>query len=336
MAQSYFNEQMAEIPATFSLFARHLPVDWGYFVAAGLDDVLTFLEEFRYSAKEIEYLRSTRLFTKVFLEHLAGLRFTGSVRALAEGTVLFPHEPLLEITAPCIQAQLVETAVLNQMHFQTIIASKAARCVEAAAGRLVVEFGLRRTHGSDAGLKVARSAFIAGFDSTSNVLAGQQYDIPIAGTMAHSYVQAFADELSAFRGYARAYPQSCVLLIDTYDTLEGAHKATIVGRELAAAGDTLRGVRLDSGDLVDLSFKVRAILDAAELRNTTIFVSGNLDEHSVSDAVQRGAPIDAFGIGSRLGTSADAPYLDMAYKLVAFDDQPVLKLSTGKATWPCP
>jgi len=336
MAQSYFDHGLATMPATFSLFARHLPPGWGYFLAAGLEDVLVYLERLTFSPDDLAYLETTGLFSNAFLDNLGQLHFSGSVRALPEGTVFFPQEPLLEVTGPLIEAQLVETVVLNQMHFQTLLASKAARCVQAARDRRLVDFGLRRTHGSDAGLKLARSAYLAGYDATSDVLAGQRYAIPIAGTMAHSYIQVFPDELTAFRAYARSYPEACVLLVDTYDTLEGTRRATIVGQELAAEGHRLRGVRLDSGDLAELSFPVREILDAAGLDDTTIFASGNLDEHVIAAAVARGAPIDAFGVGSRLGTCADAPYLDMAYKLVACGGRPVLKLSTGKATWPGP
>jgi nicotinate phosphoribosyltransferase len=335
MAQSYFDRRM-DAPATFSLFARHLPAHWGYFVASGLADVLTYFEELSFGDEELAYLESTGLFTRPFLEHLGRLRFTGSVRAMPEGTVCFPDEPLLEVTAPVIEAQIVETIVVNQVHLQTLIATKATRCVEAAAGRRLVDFGLRRTHGTDAGLKVARCAYLAGFDATSNVYAGQRYGIPIAGTMAHSYIQAFPDEISAFRAFAQSYPDDCILLIDTYDTLEGARRAATVGHELVSAGHRLRGVRLDSGDLIALSFAVREILDAAGLAETTIFASGSLDEHEIAKAVARGAPIDGFGVGSRLGVSADAPYLDMAYKLVAYDGAPRLKLSAGKATWPGP
>jgi nicotinate phosphoribosyltransferase len=335
MAQSYFNERMAA-PATFSLFARHLPADWGYFVAAGLEDVLAYLEGFAFAEEDLAYLECTGLFTTAFLTHLGGLRFTGQVRALPEGTVCFPDEPLLELTAPIGEAQLVETVIVNQVHLQTLIASKAARCVEAAQGRRLVEFGLRRTHGTDAGLKVARCTYLAGFDATSNVRAGQAYGIPIAGTMAHSYVQAFPDELAAFRAYAQSYPDACTLLVDTYDTMEGVRRAAVVGQELAAAGHRLRGVRLDSGDLIEQSFAARTILDAAGLADAVVFVSGSVDEHLVARAVARGAPIAAFGVGTRLGVSADAPYLDMAYKLVAYDGRPVLKLSAGKATWPGP
>ena len=333
MAESYLAEGMMA-PATFSLFARKLPKGWGYFLAAGLDDVLNYLESLSFDEGDLSYLESTGLFSHPFLDYLGQLRFTGTVRALPEGTACFPDEPLIEVTAPMIEAQLVESVIVNQIHFQTIIASKAARCVEAAHGRRLVDFSLRRTHGTDAGLKVARSAYLAGFDATSNVLAGKVYGMPIAGTMAHSYIQAFEDEFTAFRTFARAYPDACTLLIDTYDTVEGARRAAIVGREMAATGHRLRGVRLDSGDLIGLSFQVRRILDAAGLADVTIFASGSLDEHAVAEAVDRDAPIDGFGVGSRLGVSADAPYLDMAYKLVAYDSQPTLKLSTNKATWP--
>jgi nicotinate phosphoribosyltransferase len=333
MVQSYFDQGMAA-PATFSLFARHLPADWGYFVAAGLDDILAYLEAFAFAEEDLAYLGRTGLFTAAFLAHLRGLRFTGRVRALPEGTVCFPDEPLLEVTAPIAEAQLVETVIVNQVHLQTLIASKAARCVQAAQGRRLVEFGLRRTHGTDAGLKVARCTFLAGFDATSNVRAGQVYGMPIAGTMAHSYVQAFPDELAAFRAYARRYPDACILLVDTYEPLEGVRRAALVGQELAAAGHRLRGVRLDSGDVIEQSFAARAILDAAGLADAVVFVSGSVDEHLMARAVARGAPIAAFGVGTRLGVCADAPYLDIAYKLVAYDGRPVLKLSAGKATWP--
>ncbi|MBI3974088.1 MAG: nicotinate phosphoribosyltransferase [Chloroflexi bacterium] len=335
IAQSYFDHGM-HAPATFSLFARHLPPGWGYFVAAGLDDVLTYLETLAFDAGDLDYLRSTGLFTEPFLALLGRLRFTGSVRALEEGTVFFPNEPVLEVTAPIIEAQIVETVVFNQVHLQTIIASKAARCVEAAQGQRLVDFSLRRTHGTDAGLKVARCAYLAGFDATSNVLAAQRYGIPPAGTMAHSYVRAFPDETAAFRAFAETYPDGTILLVDTYDTLEGTRQAARVGRELAAAGHHLGGVRLDSGDLVALSFDARRILDEAGLCDATIFVSGSLDEHEIARAVTSQAPIDGFGVGSRLGVSADAPYLDMAYKLVADAGEPTLKLSAGKATWPGP
>jgi len=334
MAQSYLDEGLGERPATFSLFARTLPDGWRFFVAAGLADALAYLEELRLADDDLAYLESTGLFTPALLERLAGLRFSGEARALPEGTLFFPHEPVLEVTGPVLEAQLVETALMNVVHLHSLLASKAARSVDAAQGRLLVEFGLRREHGGDAGLAAARSSYLAGFDSTSNVLAGKLYGIPIAGTMAHSFVEAFADELEAFRAFARAYPDRCTLLVDTYDTVEGARRAAVVARELAEQGHRLHGVRLDSGDLVELSRRVRAVLDEAGFPDAMVFASGNLDEEEIERLLAAGAPIGGFGVGSRLGTSADAPYLDLAYKLVAFDGRPVLKLSQGKATWP--
>lgn len=333
MGESYFQEGMHEL-ATFSLFVRHLPADWGYFLAAGLDDVLTYLESVAFSPDDLACLQATGRFTPDFLAYLSRFRFTGTVRALPEGTIFFPQEPVLEVTAPIIEAQLVETFILNQVHFQTLIASKAARCVEAAMGRQLMDFGARRTHGTDAAMKAARSSYLAGFDSTSNVLAAARYGIPPAGTMAHSYVESFSDELSAFRAYARTYPDTCVLLIDTYDTITAARRAVTVAEELAVMGHRLRAVRLDSGDIVSLSRSVRRILDEAGFHDASIVVSGGLDEHEIRDLLAQGAPIDLFGVGTRMGVSADAPYLDMAYKLVEYGGLPRLKLSAGKATWP--
>lgn len=334
MGKSYLAEGMAERPATFQLFCRHLPQGWGYLVAAGLDDVLAHLEELRFTGDDLAYLESTGLFGPSLLERLARLRFTGDVRALPEGTLFFPDEPVLEVTAPLLEAQLVETAVLNQIHFQSLIAGKAARCVEAAQGRGLVDFSLRRTHGAEAGLKVARASYLAGFASTSNVLAGRLYGIPIAGTMAHSYVECFEDEQAAFEAFTRAYPRSSTLLVDTYDTVDGARRAGRVAHALAERGGRLGAVRLDSGDLLELSRRVRRVLDEDGLPEVGIFASGSLDEREIARLLAGGAPIDGFGVGSRLGVSADAPYLDMAYKLVAFDGRPVLKLSAGKATLP--
>ena len=334
MAQSYLDEGIDRRPATFSLFARTLPGGWRYFVAAGLEHALRYLDELSFGEDDLAYLEGTRLFTPAFLERLARFRFTCAVRALPEGTLFFPQEPVAEVEGPVLEAQIVETVLLNVFHLHTLLASKAARSVDVAQGRRLVDFGLRRTHGGDAGLAAARSSWIAGFDATSDVLAGKLYGIPIAGTMAHSYVEAFADELEAFRAFARSYPDDCTLIVDTYDTVEGTRRAAVVGRELAGRGHRLRGIRLDSGDLVELSRRARAILDEAGLADTTVFVSGNLDEAEIARLLAAGAPIGGFGVGSRLGTSADAPYLDMAYKLVAFDGRPVLKLSKGKATWP--
>jgi nicotinate phosphoribosyltransferase len=334
MAQSYFAEGVHGRRATFSLFIRQLPRGWGYLVAAGLDDVLAYLETFAFTGDDIARLEKTGLFTADFLAFLAGVRFTGDVRAMPEGTLFFPDEPVLEVTGPLLEAQLVETIVLNEVHFQSLVAAKAARCVDVAGGRTLVDFSLRRTHSPAAGMRVARSSFLAGFDSTSDVLAGTEYGIPIAGTMAHSYVESFPDELEAFRAYARAYPDRAILLIDTYDTVAGARRAALVGRELAASGHHLVGVRLDSGDLARLAPEVRAVLDEAGLEDAILFATGGLDERDIATLLAGGAPIDGFGVGSRLGTVADSPYLDMAYKLVVLDGRPTLKLSVTKATSP--
>ncbi len=334
MGESYLAEGLAEREATFSLFFRTLPAGWGYLLAAGLEDALRYLEELRFDDDDLAYLERTGLFSAAFLQRLRALRFSGSVRALTEGTAVFPGEPLLEVTGPILEAQIAETMVLNEIHLQTLVASKAARSVEAADGRTLVDFSLRRTHGGEAGLRVARSSYLAGFDATSNVLAGCRYGIPLAGTMAHSYVQSFADELDAFRAFARAYPDDAILLVDTYETLEGTRTAVTVARELAESGHRLRGVRLDSGDLAELSRKAREILDAAGLEDATVFASGGLDEAGIARLLAAGAPIDGFGVGTKMGVSADAPFLDFVYKLVEFDGRPVLKLSAEKATLP--
>jgi nicotinate phosphoribosyltransferase len=333
MAASYFGESMRE-SATFSLFVRTLPAGRSFLVAAGLEDVLEYLAGFRFSADALAYLGRLGFFDPRFVEFLGGVRFTGTVRAVPEGTVLFPDEPFLEVTAPLIEAQLVETAIMNICHLQTVLASKAARVVLAARGKPVVDFGLRRTHGIDAGLKAARASHIAGAVMTSNVLAAMHYAIPPSGTMAHAYITAFAREMDAFRAFTRAFPDRSILLIDTYDTIAAAHKVVTVARELAGTGHRLTGVRLDSGDLLALSREVRRVLDDGGFRDVRIFASGGLDEDAVDRLLAAGAPIDAFGIGTRMNVSADAPYVDMAYKLVRYDGRDVLKLSPGKETWP--
>ena len=334
MAESYVGEGLAEREATFSLFFRSLPTGWSYTHAAGLDDALHYLEDLAFSEDELAYLEQTGLFTARLLDRLRRLRFSGEVRAMPEGTIVFPHEPLLEVTAPLVEAQLVETMVLNELHLQTLVAGKAARCVEAARGRLLVDFSLRRTHGGEAGLKVARASWIAGFDATSNVLAGLRFGIPLAGTMAHSYVESFADERAAFDAYARTYPETAILLVDTYDTLQGVHKAIATARDLAADGHRLRGIRLDSGDLLELSRRARALLDEVGFEDAMILASGGLDEIDIARLVDAGAPIGGFGVGTKLEASSSAPFLDMAYKLVELDGRPVLKLSAGRATLP--
>jgi nicotinate phosphoribosyltransferase len=333
MLQAYFEEGM-EAHATFDLFVRQMPPTRNFLVACGLDDVLGFLERLSFDAQAVAHLARFDQFSTRFLDWLSRLRFTGDVFAVPEGTVLFAAEPILEVVAPLPQAQLVETFVTNQVHLQMVLASKAARIVTAAAGRTIVDFGLRRTHGADAGLKAARSLFIAGVSATSNVLAGALYGIPVAGTMAHSYVQAHDDERSAFRRFVELYPDTAVL-VDTYDTLQGVRTVADLAREL---GERFRvsAIRLDSGDLEVLASAVRKALDEAGLRRVKIFASGGLDEHSIAELVSRGAPIDGFGVGTRMGVSEDAPALDMVYKLVDYAGRGRTKLSPAKQILPGP
>jgi nicotinate phosphoribosyltransferase len=331
MAQSYFHENMTA-DATFSLFIRKYPENRGYFVNAGLADAVHFLERMHYSQENLDYLDSTGLFTQKFLHCLSTVTFEGSVHAMPEGRIFFTDEPVIEVTAPIIQGQLAETAIINAFNLQVTLATKIARCVTAAGRRRLVDFSLRRAQGGDAGFRVARSGCIAGMAATSNVLAGKVFGIPLSGTMAHSFVTAFSDELSAFRAYARLYGDETVLLIDTYDTLNGAFKAVQVAREMACEGRQLKAVRLDSGDMISLSRRVRQILDEAGFERVKIFASGSFDEYKIDRFVKEDAPVDAFGVGTRMGVSSDAPYTDMAYKLVAYDGRPVLKLSSGKQT----
>ncbi|MDY6987553.1 MAG: nicotinate phosphoribosyltransferase [Thermodesulfobacteriota bacterium] len=333
MAASYFENRMAE-PATFSLFIRKYPPHRAYFVAAGLEDILEYIADFQFSKDDIAFLEGTGLFSKDFLHYLKTLRFTGKIRAIPEGEIFFADEPILEVTAPVIEAQLLETLVINTIQVQSMIATKAARCVHAAKGHGLVDFSLRRTHGIDAGLKVARSSYIAGFVATSNVLAGKLYHIPIAGTMAHSYVSSFGNETEAFRAFSRSFPKKSILLVDTYDTIEGAKKAAIVGQEMAQRGERLLGVRLDSGDMTKLSQEVRKLLDEAGLEGSQVFASGNFDEYKIEKAIKDGAKIDAFGVGTKMGVCADAPYLDIVYKLVQYGERSIMKLSTGKVNLP--
>jgi nicotinate phosphoribosyltransferase len=319
-------------PATFSLFARTLPENRSFLVTAGLDEALDRLQRLRFDAEAIAYLRTLDQIRPDFLDFLAGVRFTGDVWAVPEGRVVFAGEPLIEVQSPLIEAQLAETVLLNALHFPTLVATKAARCVAAAPGKALVDFGLRRTPSIDAGLAVARAAYLAGFASTSNVMAGQRYGIPVAGTVAHSFVQTFAGELDAFRSFANTFPGPVTLLIDTYDTMRGADHAIALARELEDEGKSLLAVRLDSGDLADLSGRVRQQLDDAGLTKVRIVASGGLDEFDLAELTRVGAPIDIYGVGTRLGTAADSPYLDMAYKLVEYDGQACLKLSTDKQT----
>jgi nicotinate phosphoribosyltransferase len=331
MLEAYFEQGMRET-AVFSLFVRRLPEQRNYLLACGLDDVLSFLETLSFDAAALTYLGSLGRFSDRFLGHLEQLRFTGDVYAVPEGTPVFALEPILEISAPIAEAQLVETFVMNQIHLQTLLASKAARVVEAAQGRPVVDFGLRRIHGIDAGVKAARAFHIAGVSATSNVAAGQAYGLRLAGTLAHSYIQAHEEEYEAFRAFARLYPDT-VLLVDTYDTLAGVRKVVELAAEMGPAF-RVSAVRLDSGDLGGLALEARRILDAAGLHRVGIFASGGLDEDQIDRLLAAGAPIDGFGVGTEMGVSRDVPALDIAYKLVQYADRARLKLSAGKEVLP--
>lgn len=331
MAASYFAHRIFS-PATFSLFIRNTHPERNFFVAAGLEDVLNALTAFHFSKQDLQYLRSTDLFSDDFISYLARLQFSGNVCAMPEGTIFFSNEPILEVTAPIIEAQIIETALLNTIGFQTMIASKAARCIYAAGGRPLIDFSLRRTQGQDAGIKVARNTYLAGFAGTSNVLAGKIYEIPTSGTMAHSYIEAFSDELESFYAYSDTFPESTILLIDTYDTLQGAKNAVKIAKALQERGNSLVGVRLDSGDMADLSQKVRDILDDAGLFEVKIFASSGFDEFKIARVISEGGKIDAFGVGTKAGVSADVPYLDIVYKMVRFNDRNVRKLSPDKVT----
>ena len=333
MAQAYWRSGVTG-HASFSLFFRRSPPGRGYLVFAGLETILDYLEEFRFSADDLDFLASLGQFEQEFLNYLSDLEFTGQVRAMREGTICFPNEPVIEVSAPVIEAQIIETFLLNQATFQTNVASKAARVVRAAGGRTVFDFGARRVHGTDAAMLLARSAYLAGAVGTSNVKAASKYDISPVGTMAHSFVMAFEHEADSFRAYASTFPESSTFLVDTYDPVAGLRNAVEVGREMAARGQRLVGVRLDSGDLNELARTARTILDEAGLTETMVVVSGGLDEFEVESLMRAGAPIDGFGIGTKLGVSADAPYLDSAYKLVEYLSRPVLKLSADKQTLP--
>lgn len=333
MAQAYWRSGVTG-HASFSLFFRRSPPGRGYLVFAGLETILDYLEEFRFSADDLDFLASLGQFEQEFLNYLSDLEFTGHVRAMREGTICFPNEPVIEVSAPVIEAQIIETFLLNQATFQTNVASKAARVVQAANGRTVFDFGARRAHGTDAAMLLARSAYLAGAVGTSNVKAASKYDISPVGTMAHSFVMAFEHEADSFRAYASTFPESSTFLVDTYDPVAGLRNAVEVGREMAARGQQLVGVRLDSGDLNELARTARTMLDEAGLTETMVVVSGGLDEFEVESLMHAGAPIDGFGIGTKLGVSADAPYLDSAYKLVEYLSRPVLKLSADKQTLP--
>ena len=333
MLQGYFRESLNQT-ASFAFFIRSLPSSRNFFVAAGLEQLLEFLFGLEFSAEDCDWLRSTGHFSGDFLEYLRELRFTGNVSAMPEGTICFPNEPLVRITAPLPEAQIVETRLINLLQFQTMIASKAVRSVIAARGRTVVDFGLRRAHGAEAGLLAARASYLAGFAGTSNVLAGRRFGIPMFGTMAHSYVMAHDSEAEAFVRFVRSQPEPTVLLIDTYDTLRAARTLVQLAPGLLDQGFGIQGVRIDSGDLMALSRSTRDILDRGGLTQCQVVVSGDLDEYAVRDLLAAGAPIDGFGIGTQLVTSADVPVLNCAYKLEEYAGRPRRKRSPGRQTLP--
>jgi nicotinate phosphoribosyltransferase len=333
MAQAYEQQGMKEL-AAFEFFVRKLPPHRSFLVAAGLEQVLDLLLGLHITQEELTWLDRTGRFTPALLRYLEMLRFTGDVDAMPEGTIFFPHEPILRIVAPLPQAQLVETRVMNLLNFQSMIASKAARSVLIAGGKPLIDFGLRRAHGAEAGLLAARASYLSGFAGTATVLAGMAYGIPLYGTMAHSFVQAYKDEAIAFEHFAQAQPDNVVLLIDTYDTEAAARKVVSLAPALKAKGITVKGVRLDSGDLADHARKVRRILDEGKLSHAQILASGNLDEYRLKELSESRAPIDSFAVGTAMTTSADAPSLDCAYKLQEYAGRPCRKRSEGKGTWP--
>lgn len=333
MLQAYLDHGQTDT-AVFEFFVRRLPARRGFLMAAGLQQALEFLENLQFSNEEIDWLRESHRFSDRVVDYLARLRFSGDVDAMPEGSVFFENEPIIRVTAPLPQAQLVESRLINILHFQSLIASKAARMVLAAPGKQLVDFGLRRAHGAEAGLMAARASYLAGFDGTATVLAGKDFGIPIFGTMAHSFIQAHDDETAAFSAFAHSRPDNLVLLIDTYDTEAAARKVVKLAPRLKEAGIAVRAVRLDSGDLIALSKLVRRILDDGDLRDVTIFASGGLDEDDLVRMAEANAPIDGFGVGTSLATSSDAPALDCAYKLQEYAGIARRKRSAGKVTWP--
>lgn len=333
MLNGYVQQGMHD-EAVFEFFVRRLPEKRNFLLACGLELALDFLEGFGFTEAELEWMASTERFSPQFIDYLSTLSFTGDVYAAPEGTVFFADEPILRVVAPLPQAQIIESRLINILHVHTLIASKAARCVMVAPDKLLVDFGMRRAHGAEAAMAAARASYIAGFAGTATVLAEKEFGIPSFGTMAHSFVQAHDSETESFFDFARSQPKNTVLLIDTYDTEAGAHKVVELKPRLDELGIPIKGVRLDSGDLDALSRRVRRILDEGGCERTAIFCSGNLDEYSIHRLLSAGAPVDGFGIGTRLDISEDAPSLDCVYKLQAYAGRPRRKRSTGKATWP--
>lgn len=333
MLQSYLDGGM-HAEAVFEFFVRRLPPTRNFLVAAGLEQLVDYLTSLRFGPEDLEPLAETGLFHDRFLAYLEGFRFTGDLDAMPEGTITFPHEPLVRVTAPLPEGQFIESRLINLLHFQTMIASKAARFVLAAEGRSLVDFGFRRAHGAEAGVLAARAGFLVGLDGTATVLARPLFGIPIYGTMAHSYIEAHDSEIEAFERFAREYRSDVVLLIDTYDTQAAAERVVELADRLTAEGRSIASVRIDSGDLDALARSVRKILDRAKGSRIGIFVSGGLTEDDVARLVAAGAPIEGFGVGTALDVSSDAPSLDCAYKLQEYDGRPRSKHSPGKATLP--
>jgi len=335
MAHAYFERGM-QAEASFELFTRRLPKTRNFLLAAGLAQVVEFLRDWRFEPAELEWLAAHGSFPAAFIDYLARLRFEGDVDAMPEGTAFFPDEPVLRVTAPLPVAQLVESRVLNLVHFQTLVASKAARCVLAAGGRRLVDFGMRRAHGAEAAVLASRASHLAGFDATATVEAARRFDIPVSGTMAHSFIQAHGSELDAFRAFLAVRPGPTTLLIDTYDTRAAAHGVVGLLRELQRAGneDRIAAVRIDSGDLATDAAEVRRIFDEAGFPDVGIVLSSSLDEYAIAELLVRGTPVDVFGVGTRLDVGEDAPSLDMAYKLQSYAGRATRKRSAGKATLP--
>lgn len=333
MLQTYFFKNMQEI-AVFDLFARRLPTGRNFLVAAGLEQALSYLENLNFTPEELAWLSNQGYFDDKFLDYLSKFQFTGTVHALPEGTVCFANEPLIRITAPLSQAQLVESRLINLIHYQTLIASKAVRCFIAAEGKSLVDFGMRRAHAAEAALFAARATYLAGFEGTATMLAGMQFGIPLFGTMAHSFIQAHEHEEEAFRNFATTQSKDVVILLDTYDVKLAAIKLTNLKTQFLTQGITIKGVRIDSGDLITLTKQIRSILNEGGLEQTLIFVSGDLDEYRIKELLSHRAPIDGFGIGTRLAVSIDAPTLDLVYKLQEYAGKPRRKKSAGKLTWP--
>ena len=333
MAQAYHRGGQTG-DAAFSLYFRNFPPDRAYYVFCGLESAVEYLRNLRFEDADLDALDGLGIFDSGFLDFLGGLRFSGEVRAMREGEIFFPDEPVMEVSGPVIECQLAETFILNRVNLESMLATKAARVVDAGGGRSAIDFSARRTHGQDAALKMARASYIAGFSGTSNVMAAAELGIPALGTMAHSYILTHESEREAFRQYARTFPDSSVFLVDTYDTLRGVETAISVGREMESGGHKLRAIRLDSGDFDSLSRQARRLLDEAVLGYVQILASGGLDEFSIDELAANGAPIDGFGVGTKVGSSADAPYTDFVYKLVEYDGEPVMKLSDGKASLP--